>query len=219
MLALGTVGTGIAYMLFFAILRGAGASRSILVTYLVPGAALAYGAVFLGEPLRATALIGLALILGGRRARQPAADGFRGLSGRFAAGRVWCRRAAEFPALSAVDPDRLRAAVRPAGDPQEALEHGAERPRRARSTRCGALSLIDKEEQAFKAAHGKYTSHLADLVPGHPLLADRPRRRARRSARHVDRRSELPGARHERHLQPGPRAAPAPRSPPRAASC
>jgi drug/metabolite transporter (DMT)-like permease len=64
-LALGTIGTGIAYMLFFAILRGAGASRSILVTYLVPGAALAYGAVFLGEPLRTTALIGLALILGG----------------------------------------------------------------------------------------------------------------------------------------------------------
>jgi LPXTG-motif cell wall-anchored protein len=62
---LGTVGTGIAYMFFFAILKSAGASRSILVTYLVPGAALAYGAVFLGESLRATALIGLALILGG----------------------------------------------------------------------------------------------------------------------------------------------------------
>jgi hypothetical protein len=35
----------------------------------------------------------------------------------------------------------------------------------------GALSLIDKEEQAFKVAHGKFTSSLADLVPGHPLLA------------------------------------------------
>jgi drug/metabolite transporter (DMT)-like permease len=64
-LVLGVVGTGLAYILFYAILRGAGASRSILVTYLVPGAAVAYGAVFLGEPLRATALIGLALILGG----------------------------------------------------------------------------------------------------------------------------------------------------------
>ncbi len=64
-LVLGLVGTGVAYMLFFAILRGAGASRSILVTYLVPGVALGYGAVFLGEPLRATALVGLALILGG----------------------------------------------------------------------------------------------------------------------------------------------------------
>jgi drug/metabolite transporter (DMT)-like permease len=64
-LVLGTIGTGVAYLLFYAILRGAGASRSILVTYLVPGAAVAYGAVFLGEPLRATALIGLVLILGG----------------------------------------------------------------------------------------------------------------------------------------------------------
>jgi hypothetical protein len=35
----------------------------------------------------------------------------------------------------------------------------------------GALSLIDKEEQAFKSAHGKFTSSLGDLVPGHPLLA------------------------------------------------
>jgi drug/metabolite transporter (DMT)-like permease len=64
-LLLGLVGTGIAYMLFFAILRGAGASRSILVTYLVPSAALAYGVVLLDEPVRASAVAGLALILGG----------------------------------------------------------------------------------------------------------------------------------------------------------
>lgn len=64
-LLLGIVGTGVAYMLFFALLRGAGASRSILVTYLVPGAALGYGVLLLGEDLRATALAGLALILGG----------------------------------------------------------------------------------------------------------------------------------------------------------
>jgi drug/metabolite transporter (DMT)-like permease len=64
-LLLGLVGTGIAYMLFFAILRGVGASRSILVTYLVPSAALAYGVVLLDEPVRASAVAGLALILGG----------------------------------------------------------------------------------------------------------------------------------------------------------
>jgi drug/metabolite transporter (DMT)-like permease len=52
-------------MLFFAILRGAGASRSILVTYLVPSAAVLYGVTLLGEELRPTALAGLALILGG----------------------------------------------------------------------------------------------------------------------------------------------------------
>jgi drug/metabolite transporter (DMT)-like permease len=76
-LVLGIVGTGLAYILFYAILRGAGASRSILVTYLVPGAAVAYGAVFLGEPLRATALVGLVLILGGvalGSRRRPAAS-------------------------------------------------------------------------------------------------------------------------------------------------
>jgi drug/metabolite transporter (DMT)-like permease len=76
-LTLGLVGTGIAYMLFFAILTGAGASRSILVTYLVPAAALAYGAVLLGEPVTATAVAGLALILTGvalgtRRVPSPA---------------------------------------------------------------------------------------------------------------------------------------------------
>jgi drug/metabolite transporter (DMT)-like permease len=76
-LALGLVGTGIAYMLFFAILIGAGASRSILVTYLVPAAALAYGALLLDEPVTATAVAGLALILAGvalgtRRVPSPA---------------------------------------------------------------------------------------------------------------------------------------------------
>ena len=44
---------------------GAGASRAILVTYLVPAVAVFYGAVFLGEPVTASALGGLALILGG----------------------------------------------------------------------------------------------------------------------------------------------------------
>src|SRR5439155_21949196 len=62
---LGVAGTGIAYILYFAILRGAGASRSILVTYLVPSVALAYGVLLLGEPFRAAAVVGLALILAG----------------------------------------------------------------------------------------------------------------------------------------------------------
>ena len=42
-----------------------GASRSILVTYLVPALALGYGAVFLGEPVTAAAVAGLALVLTG----------------------------------------------------------------------------------------------------------------------------------------------------------
>src|SRR5262249_41393129 len=64
-IALGALGSGIAYLLYFAIIASAGASRAILVTYLVPAFALFYGGVFLGEPITPTALAGLALILGG----------------------------------------------------------------------------------------------------------------------------------------------------------
>ena len=51
--------------LYFTLIARAGASRAILVTYLVPAFALVYGAVFLDEAVTATALAGLALILGG----------------------------------------------------------------------------------------------------------------------------------------------------------
>jgi drug/metabolite transporter (DMT)-like permease len=62
---LGVVGTGVAYILYFALIAGAGASRAILVTYLVPSLALLYGVTLLGEPLTVVAVAGLALILGG----------------------------------------------------------------------------------------------------------------------------------------------------------
>ena len=64
-IALGALGSGIAYLLYFAIIARAGASRAILVTYLVPAFALVYGAVFLDEKVTVAALVGLALILGG----------------------------------------------------------------------------------------------------------------------------------------------------------
>lgn len=63
--ALGVLGTGVAYVLYFTLISSAGASRAILVTYLVPGFALVYGALILDEPVTASALVGLALILGG----------------------------------------------------------------------------------------------------------------------------------------------------------
>ena len=63
--ALGALGSGLAYLLYFALIASAGASRAILVTYLVPAFALGYGALLLGEPVTATALVGLALILAG----------------------------------------------------------------------------------------------------------------------------------------------------------
>jgi drug/metabolite transporter (DMT)-like permease len=64
-LALGVGGTGLAYILYYALLAGAGASRSILVTYLVPALALGYGAVLLGEEITVVAVAGLALVLAG----------------------------------------------------------------------------------------------------------------------------------------------------------
>jgi drug/metabolite transporter (DMT)-like permease len=64
-LTLGIAGTGLAYILYYGLLAGAGASRSILITYLVPTFALVYGAVLLGEPVTAAAIGGLALVLAG----------------------------------------------------------------------------------------------------------------------------------------------------------
>lgn len=64
-LMLGVVGSAFAYLLYYAVITGAGASRAILITYLVPPMALFYGAVFLGEGLPRESLGGLALILAG----------------------------------------------------------------------------------------------------------------------------------------------------------
>ena len=60
-IALGALGLSVAYVLYFGLIAGAGASYAVLVTYLVP--ALALG--FLGESVTATAIGGLLLILAG----------------------------------------------------------------------------------------------------------------------------------------------------------
>jgi drug/metabolite transporter (DMT)-like permease len=64
-LALGIPLTALAFLLFYAIIAGAGAAYASLVTYLVPPIALLYGAIFLGERFGAAAIGGLALILFG----------------------------------------------------------------------------------------------------------------------------------------------------------
>jgi drug/metabolite transporter (DMT)-like permease len=58
-------GTALAQILFYRLLVGFGSARAALVVYLLPPVAVAYGVVVLGEPLRPTALVGLALILVG----------------------------------------------------------------------------------------------------------------------------------------------------------
>jgi drug/metabolite transporter (DMT)-like permease len=62
-LALGTLATALAYVLYFALIAGAGPSRAILVTYLVPSMAIVYGVVFLDEVLTVQGAAGLALVL------------------------------------------------------------------------------------------------------------------------------------------------------------
>jgi drug/metabolite transporter (DMT)-like permease len=62
---LGALGLGVAYLLYFGLIAGAGAQSAVLVTYLVPALALAYGSEFLDEPVTGVAIGGLVLILGG----------------------------------------------------------------------------------------------------------------------------------------------------------
>ena len=63
LLALALAGTALAQLLLFHVLRLHGAAKVALVTYLMPLFAVFYGATILGEPLRWSALAGLALIL------------------------------------------------------------------------------------------------------------------------------------------------------------
>ena len=81
-LALAVVGTAIAQLVLYRMLRLFGAARLSLVTYLIPITALIYGSVLLDEPLHPSMLVGLGLILGGvalgsgawRPFRRPVAD-------------------------------------------------------------------------------------------------------------------------------------------------
>jgi drug/metabolite transporter (DMT)-like permease len=65
LLALTLLGTAFGQLVLFRMLRLYGSRRLSLVTYLIPGFALAYGAVFLDEPITVAALAGLLLILVG----------------------------------------------------------------------------------------------------------------------------------------------------------
>ena len=65
LLALTLGGTAFAQLVLFRVLALHGSARLSLVTYLMPGFALAYGALILDEAITAWTLGGLALILGG----------------------------------------------------------------------------------------------------------------------------------------------------------
>ena len=64
-LALAVLGTALAQIILYRVLRSDGAARVSLVTYLLPMTALIYGVLLLGESLTWEELAGMVLILGG----------------------------------------------------------------------------------------------------------------------------------------------------------
>lgn len=64
-LGLAILTTALAYLLFFAVLKSAGATNASLVTYLVPVSAILLGTVFLGERLGPAHYAGMVLIIAG----------------------------------------------------------------------------------------------------------------------------------------------------------
>jgi len=79
-IALGAVGTGVAYLLYYYVMNTLGAVRAAGVTYVVPVTAVFWGALLLHETVSGTVIAGMLVILagsGGRRAAQgrPAVGG------------------------------------------------------------------------------------------------------------------------------------------------
>ena len=64
-IALGAIGTGIAYAIFYTLISWVGPARTFVVTYIAPAFALVYGVTLLDEPVTFGGLAGLALIVGG----------------------------------------------------------------------------------------------------------------------------------------------------------
>jgi drug/metabolite transporter (DMT)-like permease len=65
MAGLGIAGTGIAFVIFYSLIASVGPAKAMLVSYIAPGFAVVYGAVFLSEGITAGKIIGLSLILAG----------------------------------------------------------------------------------------------------------------------------------------------------------
>ena len=63
--ALGIVGTGIAFVIYYELLATVGPARTLIVSYLVPAFAVVYGATLLDETITITTVAGLLLILAG----------------------------------------------------------------------------------------------------------------------------------------------------------
>jgi drug/metabolite transporter (DMT)-like permease len=63
--ALGLLGTGVAFAIFYALIGWVGTARTYIVTYIAPAFAVVYGATLLDEQVTVATVAGLALIVGG----------------------------------------------------------------------------------------------------------------------------------------------------------
>ncbi|MGM9491929.1 DMT family transporter [Ideonella sp. YS5] len=64
-IALALLCTGVAYVLFFRLIGNIGSTNALSVTFLIPGFAIAWGGLFLGEAVNATMLVACAVVLVG----------------------------------------------------------------------------------------------------------------------------------------------------------
>ena len=62
--ALGVLCTGIAFVMFYRLIEKIGANRAAIVTYLIPPFGVAWGFIFLHEPVTATMIIACVIVLG-----------------------------------------------------------------------------------------------------------------------------------------------------------
>ena len=63
--ALGVIGTGIAFAIFYELMTTVGPAKTFVVTYLAPAFAVVYGAALLDEEITVATIAGLVLIVGG----------------------------------------------------------------------------------------------------------------------------------------------------------
>lgn len=64
-LALGVLCTGLAYLIYFRLVRDIGATSALTVTFLIPLFGIVWGVVFLGEPFSTSTVVGALIVLVG----------------------------------------------------------------------------------------------------------------------------------------------------------
>ena len=76
-LGLAIFSTAFAYILYFRLIQNVGSSKALTVTYLIPVSAMIFGAIFLGESITVSMVIGCGLILVGTAVANDLLGNFR----------------------------------------------------------------------------------------------------------------------------------------------